>query len=109
MPRVSSVRTIPWRLVLEVATLVVNRFRDDLPPADRQRLTALVRKSKGDPRRLTPRERDEILTHLRHIDVPRLGRDVTAVVGARRRRSRPRSPPRSLGRSPTRERRSRRR
>jgi hypothetical protein len=82
---------IPWRLVLEVATVVVNRFRDDLRPADRKRLTALVRKSKGDPRRLTPRERKEVLEVLKRLDARKLGRDVTALVGARqlRRRLRP--------------------
>jgi hypothetical protein len=87
-PTVSSVKAIPWRLVLEVATVVVNRFRDDVPPGDRQRLTRLVRKSKGDPRRLTASERSEILKILRRLDVQRLGRDVTGVVGANRLRRR---------------------
>ena len=41
-PRATTVKTIPWRLVLEVATVAVNRFRDDLQPDDRRRLTTLV-------------------------------------------------------------------
>jgi hypothetical protein len=88
MPGPSTLRTVPWRLVLEVATLVVTRLRDDLPPAERRRLTALVRKSKGDPRRLTGGERRQLLELLRTVDLGRLGRDVTAVVGARNLRRR---------------------
>ncbi len=88
MARVSSVRAVPWRLVLEVATVVVNRFRDDLPPAERRRLTTLVRKSKGDPRRLTATERKQVLELLKTVDAQRLGRDVTALVGANRLRRR---------------------
>lgn len=84
----SSLKTVPWRLVLEVATIAVTRFREDLPPAERRRLTALVRKSHGDPRRLTANERKQLITLVRTIDVQRLGRDVTAVVGANRLRRR---------------------
>jgi hypothetical protein len=80
----TGLKAVPWKLVLEVATLVVNRFRDDLPPKERKRLTTLVRKSKGDPRRLTTAERHEVLDLLKKLDVQRLGRDVTAVVGANR-------------------------
>ena len=81
-------RAIPWRLVLEVATVAVNRFRDDLEPRDRSRLTDLVRRSKGDPRRLTVAERREMIAIIKRIDVQRLGRDVSAVVGARQLRRR---------------------
>ena len=84
----TNVRTIPWRLVLEVATLVVNRFRDDVPPKDRRRLTALVRKSKGDPRKLTASERSELIDILRGVDLQKMGRDVTGLVGARKLRQR---------------------
>ena len=79
---------MPWRLVLEVATVVVTRFRDDLPPTERRRLTTLVRKSKGDPRRLTAAERRQLLELLKSVDVSRLGRDVSAVVGANKLRRR---------------------
>jgi hypothetical protein len=79
----AGLKAVPWKLVLELATLLVNRFRDDLPPADRRRLTTLVRKSKGDPRRLTAAERKQLLELIRSVDLQKLGRDVTAVVGAR--------------------------
>jgi hypothetical protein len=88
VPAPSGVKAIPWRLVLEVATVVVTRFRDDLKPADRRELTALVRKSKGDPRRLTGAERRRVLELLKRVDAARLGRDVSALVGANRLRRR---------------------
>ena len=81
-------RSIPWRLVLEVAGVISTRFRDDVPPKDRKRLSELVRRSKGDPRALTSAERHEVLEILRTVDVQRLGRDVTALVGARQLRKR---------------------
>ena len=84
MAAAAGLKAVPWKVVLEVATLIVTRFREDLPPKDRKRLTALVRKSKGDPRKLTERERHELLDLVKHVDVRRLGRDVTAVVGARK-------------------------
>ena len=73
---------------MEVATLAVTRFREDIEPADRRQMTALVRKSHGDPRRLTANERRQLLELIRRIDVQRLGRDVTALVGARKLRQR---------------------
>ena len=79
-----AARAIPWRVVLEIGTLVYNRFRDDVPPKDRKQLGALVRKSKGDPRRLTPAERRELLAIIRRIDVQKLGRDTAAIISARR-------------------------
>jgi hypothetical protein len=88
LPSAAGVKAIPWRLVLEVATVVVTRFRDDLPPAQRRKLTALVRKSKGDPRKLTAVERRQVLDLLRSVDAARLGRDVTAIVGANKLRRR---------------------
>ena len=83
MPAGSRLKAVPWKVVLEVATVVVNRFRDDVPPKERRRMTTLVRKSKGDPRRLTAAERHELLDLLKRLDVQRLGRDVTAILGAR--------------------------
>jgi hypothetical protein len=84
VPAITGLRAVPWKLVLELATVLVNRFRDDLPAGDRRKMTSLVRKSKGDPRRLTAAERKQLLELLKRVDLQRLGRDVTALVGARR-------------------------
>ncbi len=80
----APVRAIPWGRILAVARVVLDRFTDDIPKKDRNRLAALLRKSKGDPRRLTADERREIVRILRQVDVARLGRDVAAELAAAR-------------------------
>lgn len=75
----AAVRAIPWARVLLVARTVLDRFGEDIPKRDRQRLTALLRKSKGDPRRLSARERHEIWEILRQLDLTKLGKDLAGV------------------------------
>ncbi len=75
-----AVRALPWARILAVARVALDRFADDIPKKDRARLTALVRKSKGDPRRLTMAERRELVRILRQVDVAKLGRDVAATL-----------------------------
>ena len=79
-----SVRTLPWARVLAIARIVLERVGDDIPKKDRDRLTVLLRKSKGDPRRLTANERHEVFTIIRRVDVVRLGRDVASVAAISR-------------------------
>ncbi len=79
-----AVRALPWARILRVAKLVLDRFADDIPKGDRSRLAALVRKSKGDPRRLTTPERRELVRIVRQVDVAKLGRDVAATLALAR-------------------------
>ncbi len=79
-----ALRAVPWGRVLAVARVVLDRFTDDIPKKDRARLTALVRKSKGDPRRLTIAERRELVQILRQLDVAKLGREVAALLALAR-------------------------
>ena len=71
-------RAVPWRRILRVAQLLLERFASDIPKKERHRLGALVRKAKGNPRGLTGDERREVVRILRHVDVARLGRDIAA-------------------------------
>jgi hypothetical protein len=75
-------RAIPWGRVFAVASLVVNRVGEDVPEKDRKRIRTLLKKSKGDPRRLTPAERRELLRILRQIDYVKLGREVAATAAS---------------------------
>ena len=79
-----AVRAIPWGRVFAVARVVLERFSEDIPKKDRTRLTALLRKSKGDPRRLTAAERREIVRIVRQVDVAKLGREVAALLALAR-------------------------
>ena len=80
----APVRAIPWGRILAVARVVLERFTDDIPKKDRNRLAALLRKSKGDPRRLTAAERREVVQILRQLDVGKLGREVAALLALAR-------------------------
>ena len=84
MPAAATLRAIPWKRVLAVARVVFERFSEDIPRQDRSRLGALLRKSKGDPRRLTAAERREIVRIVRQVDVTKLGRDVAALLALAR-------------------------
>ena len=77
-----SPRAIPWARVLAVAQVVAARVGEDISGKDRKKLTELVRKSKGNPRNLSPAERREILRILRQVDYAKLGRDVMAAAAA---------------------------
>ena len=80
----SALRALPWARILLIGRVVAERLTDDIPPKDRKRLTALLRKSKADPRRLTPGERREILAILRQIDTRKLSAALARDLGARR-------------------------
>ena len=80
----AALRAIPWKRILAIARVVLERFSDDIPPKDRRRLGALLRKSKGDPRRLTVAERQEIVRIVRQVDVGKLGRDVATLLALAR-------------------------
>ena len=84
MPRVRDPRALPWAAILAVGRIAYDRFREDVKPQDRRRLGELLRKSRGNPSRLTERERHEVLAIVRHVDVRRLGRDAAGAVSMSR-------------------------
>jgi hypothetical protein len=81
----TTVKGLPWALVLDAA-VVVNSHWQDLKESERSRVGALIRKSKGNPRNLTKRERDELRKIADRLDVPGMARDL--VPFARRMRKR---------------------
>ena len=80
-------RRLPLILAFEV--LMASREHwNSLNPADRRRAAELFRKSKGDPRRLTPQERAEARELLRRLEVTRFARAVGPIAWKGRRRAR---------------------
>jgi hypothetical protein len=79
-------RKVPWILVFEVALMLRARWRT-LPRDERNRLTELARRSKGNPMHLTPGERREFREIANHIDLFGLARDLVPF-GRRMRRHR---------------------
>lgn len=84
MPAGAALRALPWKRILAVARVALDRFSEDIPKKDRQRLGVLLRKSKGDPRRLTIAERSELVAIVRQVDVAKLGREVAAMLALAR-------------------------
>ena len=53
-------RNLPWVRVVMVARWIYERGKDNLSDAERRELGAALRKSKGDPRKLSVKERDRV-------------------------------------------------
>jgi hypothetical protein len=78
-------RRIPLMLALQL--LMAGREHwNTLDPRDRRRAAELLRKSKGDPRRLSPRERGEVRDLARRLELGRLTRSVAPIAWRGRRR-----------------------
>jgi hypothetical protein len=81
----TAVKGLPWVLLLDAA-VVVNSHWQELKESERNRVGALIRKSKGDPRNLTKRERDELRKIAGKLDVPGMARDLIPFAGRLRKR-----------------------
>jgi hypothetical protein len=77
-------RRIPLLIALEL--LMAGREHwDTLNPEDRQRAGELLKKSKGDPRRLTPDERAQVRELARRLELGRLARAIAPIAWRGRR------------------------
>ena len=53
-------RRVPWAKVAAAATVVYERGKDNLTQAERRELGTLLKKTKGNPRRLNAKERSRV-------------------------------------------------
>ena len=81
----TAFKALPWAMLLDAA-VVVNAHWQDLKESERSRVGALIRKSKGDPRNLSKRERDELRRIAGKLDVPGMARDLIPFAGRLRKR-----------------------
>jgi hypothetical protein len=86
MPRLTRFRAIPWLLLFDAARTVQAHLGEHLSDADRRRAVDIARRSKGDPRKVSSREREELKAIARRLDLGTLGRDLLPQVGRGRRR-----------------------
>jgi DNA primase catalytic subunit len=87
--RLARLRAIPWLLLFEVGRGVHSHVMDTLSPAERRRVAQILRSSRGNPTRVTARERDELRRLADKLDFKRLGRDLAPrVITAQRRKRR---------------------
>jgi hypothetical protein len=53
-------RSVPWVRVVMAARWLYARGKDNLSDAERKELGRVLTKSKGDPRKLSPKERERV-------------------------------------------------
>jgi hypothetical protein len=70
--KVASLKKVPWLLVFEMARMTHGHIMDRTSPADRRKVMDAVRRSHGDPRRLTKRDRDELRDVAQKLEVKQL-------------------------------------
>jgi hypothetical protein len=82
-------RLAPWLIVFEVLRAGQAHW-GRLDPADRRRVSELMRRTHGNPANLTPAERAELLAVGRRMRLGRLGFSMAtaAIIGRRRHRRR---------------------
>ena len=59
-PLIRAGRRVPWARVLIAAKWLYERGKDNLTQAERRELGTLLKKTKGDPRRLNAKERSRV-------------------------------------------------
>lgn len=89
MAPLARVRTIPWLVLLELARTTKGHVDEHLRAADRRRVAAIARRTRGDVRRLTERDRADLRRIARELNLAVLARDLapaaTRLRGGRRR------------------------
>jgi hypothetical protein len=78
MPKIPKLG--PWMLLLQAAVVLRSHW-SLLDDVDRRELSRIVRKSHGDPRRITKRERSELLRIVRRLDLLTAGRKLMPLRG----------------------------
>lgn len=71
-------KTLTLALLGQAAAVLRDHWQQ-VPAADRARLSELLKASKGRPANLTPHQRQELAAILKRIDVGRLGRDLAPI------------------------------
>jgi hypothetical protein len=82
-------KLVPWLILFEMLKAGRSHW-DRLDPADRAQVTDLMRRSHGDPRKLSAEDRAELAALARRMRLMRLGTSLAtaAVIGHRRHRRR---------------------
>lgn len=83
----ARVKTIPWLVLIELARTTKSHLDENLSAKDRQRVAAIARRTKGDVRQLTEREKADLKRIARDLNVAMLARQL-APTATRLRRGR---------------------
>jgi hypothetical protein len=70
--KLSPFRRVPWLMLFEVARMTHGHVMDATSPADRRKVMALVKRTKGDPRKLTAADRAELKRIAAKLDLKQI-------------------------------------
>lgn len=76
MPPLARVRTLPWLVLLELARTTKSHLDEHLSDSDRRKVSAIARRSKGDVRKLTERDKAELKRIARELNLSMLARNL---------------------------------
>jgi hypothetical protein len=85
MPRLPVLRTLPWLALLDVARTTKAHLDDHLSEKDRKRVAAIARRTKGDVRQLTERDKADLKRIARELNLALLARNLVPAAGRMRR------------------------
>ena len=85
MSRLTRLRAFSWLAVFDAARTTWSHFSENVSKRDRDRVMAILRKTKGDPRRLTVKDKADLRAIGRRLQLARLGRDLMPLADRARR------------------------
>lgn len=89
MPSLVRLRMLPWLALLDVARTTKSHLDEHLSDKDRRTVSAIARRTKGDVRKLTERDKADLKRIARELNLALLARDMvpaaTRLRGGRRR------------------------
>lgn len=78
MPGLGPFRRVPWLLLVDAAWRARRHWNAKLSERERERLSALIRQTRGRPNALSARERDEVRKLVAKLELAALGREIGA-------------------------------
>jgi hypothetical protein len=86
VPALARFRRVPWLLVFELGRVTWTHFNENLSERDRRRVAQILRRTKGDPRKLTVKEKLDLRAIGRRVNLGQLARDLAPFGGGNKKR-----------------------
>ena len=88
MPPLTRFRALPWLALLDVARTTKAHLDEHLSEKDRKRVATIAKRTKGDVRKLTEREKADLKQIARDLNIALLARNLVPAAGRMRGRKR---------------------
>lgn len=81
MAPLARLRMLPWLALIDVARTTRAHVGENLSDKDRARVAAIVRKTRGDVRKLSERDKAELKRIARELNLALLAKDLAPTAG----------------------------